>query len=94
MQATGTPKQFAKSIGKSRSSLYDLLEELKEMGAEIYYSRLNCSFKYKNEFEIDLKIDTRKVIGGKNIFKNNFFRPRKKTRSLFTFVDGQQLNND
>jgi predicted peroxiredoxin len=78
MQATGTPQEFAKSICKSRSSLYDLLDELKEMGADIYFSRSKSSFKYRNEFDINLKIDTSKVVGAKNIFRNNLFRPRKK----------------
>ena len=78
MHATGNPEQFAKSIGKSRSSLYDLLEELRGMGADIYFSRSKSTFRYINNFEINLKIDKSKVIGGKNIFKNILFRPRKK----------------
>jgi len=38
MKATGTPKELAKRMQVSRSTLYNILEFIKMQGVEIYYS--------------------------------------------------------
>ncbi len=53
-KATGSPEQLAKQLGVSRSYLYVLLEELKEMNLDVSYSRKNKSFFYKNDVDIEL----------------------------------------
>ena len=52
---TGTPKELAKKLGISRSELYMIIEELKELGFHIKYSK---QFKfYYYEKDIHLKFD-------------------------------------
>lgn len=54
--ATGTPAEFAERLHISRRSLYYLLDELKDFGAEIAYDRTKCTFYYANNFELELII--------------------------------------
>ncbi len=41
---TGAPEEFADRLGLSRSQLYNILEELKDLGAPIEYNRSARSF--------------------------------------------------
>ena len=43
---TGTPKEFAKQLGISRSYLYRSIEALRNVGALISYSRKRATFYY------------------------------------------------
>ena len=49
---TGTPDEFAKYLGVSRTSLYELLDELKSRGAPIQYSKSAKTFYYKHPYDI------------------------------------------
>ena len=75
MKATGTPKELAKRMQVSRSTLYNILEFMKMQGVEIYYSPERKSFCYKTEvyfcfgFSIE-KVKLKQVKGGKG---NNFW---------------------
>lgn len=51
-QKTGDPEEFAKTLGVSRSQLYRIIEEIKEMGVPIGFSRAANSFYYTKEFEM------------------------------------------
>lgn len=51
---TGTPLELADSLRISKRQLYNVLDELKELGAEIGYSRSGYTFYYKNVFDMDL----------------------------------------
>ncbi|PHL00120.1 hypothetical protein CGL56_03500 [Neolewinella marina] len=51
---TGTPDQFAERIGVSRSLLFRLLGELKDMGAPIHYCHLRKSYTYYGSVELQL----------------------------------------
>ncbi|WP_459188345.1 helix-turn-helix domain-containing protein [Parabacteroides sp. APC149_11_2_Y6] len=68
-EATGTPDEFAKRLHISRRLLYYLLDELKDVGAEIEYNRRKSTFYYANDFEfnfiikaLDLKCDENNYI--------------------------------
>jgi hypothetical protein len=77
MQNTGTPDELAERLHICRRQLYNILDELKELGAEISYSRNNYTFYYKNDFDINIecnihciKKEQEKCIFGGNISEN------------------------
>ncbi|MCB9264916.1 MAG: HTH domain-containing protein [Lewinellaceae bacterium] len=43
---TGNPGQFARKLGVSRSMLYQMLKELKQLGAPIAYCKYRQSYLY------------------------------------------------
>jgi predicted DNA-binding transcriptional regulator YafY len=45
-EATGNPETFAGKLHLSRRQLYNILDELSDLGAEIRYSRIRQSFYY------------------------------------------------
>ncbi len=51
---TGTPEQFAKRMGVSRSQLFKLLSELRTLGAPVYYSQTRQSYAYRRSVELQL----------------------------------------
>jgi hypothetical protein len=51
-RATGTPSEFASSLGVSRSHLFRILAYLKDKGAPIGYSRKSRTYFYKEPFRI------------------------------------------
>ena len=52
---TGTPREFAQSLGICESHLYNHIDELKIIGAPISYSRKRCTYHYDNDdFEMHL----------------------------------------
>jgi len=66
-KSTGSPIDFATKIGYSKSMLYEDIEDLKSMGAEIVYDRSINSFIFLNDFNIILKTDDlNKILGGKS----------------------------
>ncbi len=72
--ATGTPGQFASKLGISRSTLYDNLKELKQLGAQIEYCKYMETYYYKDGCKLYISFsdnilkenDTNKIIGGFN----------------------------
>jgi len=71
-QIKGTPEEIAKRIDLSKSSFYNYMEELKQLGAEIKYCRTCQCFKYTNDFKLKVTIETNemtKILGGQ---QNNF----------------------
>lgn len=48
-KSTGTPKQFAQKLTISTSTLYQLIVDLKELGAPIRYCRHRESYEYGYE---------------------------------------------
>ncbi|MCL2738369.1 MAG: helix-turn-helix domain-containing protein [Bacteroidales bacterium] len=53
-EATGPPGEFAKRLRISRRQFYNDLEELKDWGAAVKYSRIRRTFFYTNNFHITL----------------------------------------
>ena len=51
-QRTGTPEEFAHRLGVSRTTLYELLDELRSRGAPIAYSKSAKTFFYRQPYDI------------------------------------------
>jgi len=49
---TGSPNEFAVMLGVSRSSLYEMIDELRSRGAPISYSKSLRTFRYEEPFDI------------------------------------------
>ena len=74
MKATGTPDDLAMHIQKSRRCIYNIIDELKDMGAKIFYNKNRQSFEYLNNFEINLKIEGNEIKGGYKKLSNFYWR--------------------
>lgn len=61
-EKTGTPEEFAEKLKIGRSQLYNLIDELKEYGAPIKYSKKMNSFYYSKPFELELKYALKIII--------------------------------
>jgi len=87
MRYKGAAQDYAYKVNISRSSLFNYINELKDMGAHIEYSRTLNSFIYLNEFVFEIKIEslsdekTKNIFGGYNIYF-----------SEFNYLDGRCLN--
>ncbi|WP_457617979.1 HTH domain-containing protein [Lutibacter sp.] len=98
-ECTGTPENFAKKLGVSRSHLYRLIEILKDYGAEISYNRKQQCFYYKKPFIFKVLIpdtilsytEMKKISAGfsKNTVQSFFMR-----RHSFTFTPYFAQNSD
>ena len=82
-QKTGTPEEFAGQLGVSRTSLYELIDELRSRGVPIAYSKSAKTFFYRQPYDIAVTcslrpltfIEEKESAGGINIFsKILFFR--------------------
>ncbi|TAH00098.1 MAG: HTH domain-containing protein [Sphingobacteriales bacterium] len=77
---THTPCVLAKRLNISVSRLYAIIDELKEMGAPIYYCRTKCTYFYAYPYQINISInfmplsalEQKSVNGG--CFNNLFFQ--------------------
>jgi predicted DNA-binding transcriptional regulator YafY len=82
-QRTGTPEEFAHHLGVSRTSLYELIDELRSRGAPIVYSKSSKTFFYRQPYDIAITCSLRPLTyseekenaGGSTFFsKILFFR--------------------
>jgi predicted DNA-binding transcriptional regulator YafY len=53
-QRTGTPEECARQLGVSRTSLYELIDELRSRGAPIAYSKSARTFFYRQPYDIEV----------------------------------------
>jgi biotin operon repressor len=92
-QVTGTPEEFAGKLGVSRTSLYELIDELRSRGAPIAYSKSAKTFLYRQPYDIAITCSLRPLTyaeekdnsGGINIFsKILFFRTLGSDLSIVT----------
>lgn len=75
-KATGSADEFASKLGVSRSILMENLQDLKELGAPIYYSEAHKSYCYEDGYILFMDKDkTMKKIRGGNSFQENFISP-------------------
>jgi biotin operon repressor len=80
-QKTGTPEEFARQLGVSRTSLYELIDELRLRGVPIAYSKSAKTFFYRQPYEIAVTCSLRPLTydeekessGGLNIFSRILF---------------------
>jgi predicted DNA-binding transcriptional regulator YafY len=78
---TGNPEEFARQLGVSRTSLYELIDELRSRGAPISYSKSAKTFFYSQPYEIAVTCSLRPLTcneekeyaGGMNIFSRILF---------------------
>jgi len=71
---TGKPEEFARQLGVCQSHLFNLIDDLKIMGAPIRYSRTRQTYFYAKDFEIKLQYSLcfvqqdqiKKIFGGRN----------------------------
>ena len=61
-RSTGTPEEFASALCVSRRKMYYLLDILKGLGAQVVFSRTDCTFYYQKRFDLDIsfKVKTRR----------------------------------
>ena len=92
-QRTGTPEEFANQLGVSRTSLYELIDELRSRGAPIAYSKSAKTFFYRQPYDIAITCSLRSLTyseqqentGGRNIFsKILFFRTLRSELSMIS----------
>jgi hypothetical protein len=78
---TGTPNEFAGRLGMSRTSLYEMIDELRSRGAPILYSKSSKTFYYSEPFDVRVSCsfralsesESRSVTGGANLFPTVLF---------------------
>ena len=58
MKATGTPEEFAEKLGLKRSTLFQSLQEMREMGVDIKYSFVRQTYYYADNRRIKIKLET------------------------------------
>jgi len=92
-QKTGTPEELARRLGVSRTSLYELIDELRSRGAPIAYSKSAKTFFYRQPYDIAVTCtlkpltyaELKEHAGGINIFsKILFFRTLLSDLSIVT----------
>lgn len=71
-KSTGTPQEFADRLNISVRTLYRIMEELKDLGAEIAYSTERSSYVYNNDVKINIhlkigQLDKNQIKGGKSL---------------------------
>ncbi|MCT4601370.1 MAG: hypothetical protein N4A59_00525 [Marinifilum sp.] len=64
-EKTGNSYQFACKLGMSRSKLYNLIAELKDLGVKISYNQLKKSFVYLDGFKLEIQCSIK--INGKEM---------------------------
>lgn len=55
-EATGTPEEFAEKLSIRKRQLYNVLEEFKDYGAVVKYSRVKRTFYYENDFKVSVEV--------------------------------------
>lgn len=86
-EKTGTPEEFATRLGVSSSHLYRCIDEIKELGAPVNFSRSRKTYYYEYEFEMRVSYSIqliseqslKKIVGGFSL----------KNASLLFFESGR-----
>lgn len=86
-EITGTPEEFATLLGVSPSHLYRCIDEIKELGAPVNFSRSRRTYYY--EYEFDLKVSYSIQLITKEIAKNVIGGFSLNNASLLFFESGQ-----
>ncbi len=78
--ATGTPERFAKRLGISKSTLYDNLKEVKELGAKIGYCKYLETYYYEDNCELFFSFKSNNLTESEtNKIKGGFNRTNRRT---------------
>lgn len=89
---TGTPIEFAYRLGVSRTSLYELIDELRSRGAPIVYSKSEKTYYFNEPYEISISCilrplsddEEKKYSGGRFFSRILFFRTLQSELSMVT----------
>lgn len=92
-QRTGTPSEFASQLGVSRTTLYEMIDELRSRGAPISYSKSRRTFFYDEPFEINISCSLRplncfeeKQLTVVTFFPESLFSGRWRTKLVFDII--------
>ncbi len=55
-KSTGTPSSFASHLNISERTLYRIIEELRDRGADIAFNTARMTYYYRNDVEIKLQV--------------------------------------
>jgi biotin operon repressor len=58
MMSTGPPEEFAEKLGLRRSTLFQSLQEMREMGVDIRYSFSRQSYYYADSRRIKIRVES------------------------------------
>jgi predicted DNA-binding transcriptional regulator YafY len=84
-KATGSPKELAERLEISESTLYEDMNDLRTMGAEIIYCRYYMSYKYVSPVKLIIKmqpLEQKEITGG------HFLSALRKFRSTVQYYYG------
>ena len=78
-QATGSPPQIAHLMQVSERKIYQLVEQLKDIGAPITYSKRHKTYFYTEDFELKISLSVTVSRNGEiaEIFDGSYFLPRQ-----------------
>ncbi len=68
LKATGTPEEFAESLGIHRSTLFQNLQELRDLGVDIKYSYDRQTYYYASDRRIRINIES--VLSRQEVLEN------------------------
>jgi hypothetical protein len=71
MMSTGTPEEFAGKLGLRRSTLFQSLQEMREMGVDIRYSCFRQSYYYADNRRIKIRVENTVKRSMENIQHSN-----------------------
>ena len=74
-EATGDPESFAEKLGIRKRQLFNILDELKLMGAPICYDITRHTYYYSKPYRMHVGIELVELSNGylKNVNGGNFF---------------------
>lgn len=80
-KATGSPAELAEKLGVTLRTVHNLLEQLRNLGADIAYCRERCSYYYVQPVELCFSVvqpieNTEEIKGGYK-FISDFFADAK-----------------
>ncbi len=80
VEKTGTPCQLSERFGISKRSLFLLVEQLRDMRAEILYSRSRNTYYYENDFQLQVSISVQTITAGDavSVFGGSYFISESK----------------
>lgn len=78
LKATGTPKELANRLDISERSLYNLIKQMKSLGAPIEYNKARNSYQYTTPVTFKFGFfgkegDKKNIYGGNGVFLGKNF---------------------
>lgn len=64
-ECTGTPCSLGVRMGVSKRAFFYMVDDLREMGADINYCRKRQTYYYNNDFELHIEYKVSVTVNGK-----------------------------